>query len=393
LRSPIKRQLTKRSVQRKSGVQKPGMPTPSAPQRAEAQPMRAGFAHPASRRLAAPPVYRPNNALPRAGSVQLHPGLRSSAPPVYRPNNALPHAGAAQLLGRAQPSAPPVYRPNSGSAKAPLTAKRPTAAQPSQARVPNTPMTYRPASSNPVVPPAARPPVSTLPYRTIQRMEGYACSMCGEHTASQVGGTCWNCQQQAECKCNCGCKQPLYGAKEKCWDCQAGVHREVEELQVTEEKEGAKPKIVEKTSVKPKLKLEATLYYCQFGNQKFKLVTPLEGLKNTQVRHTTNRHAEQEAYATGNFGKEYGWLLFVQNEWPCPECQAFFRGLSNKYSIVFLIVPPTGGYGRDGYLVETAEGVRRPPTEQESGTVTFLRGQMAAQLGHEPPQGCPPRPK
>lgn len=78
-------------------------------------------------RTAAPPVFRPNNALPQAGSVQLrrHPASiapasslskplstasRPAAPPVYRPNGATQQAGESLIQQRPQNSPLPPIR-------------------------------------------------------------------------------------------------------------------------------------------------------------------------------------------------------------------------------------------------------------------------------------------
>jgi len=69
----------------------------------------AGTAQP--KQSSAPPVYRPQpgNRLAEPPAVQPRTALRSAAPPVYRPNQS---AGAAQPKQR---SAPPIYRPNAGN--------------------------------------------------------------------------------------------------------------------------------------------------------------------------------------------------------------------------------------------------------------------------------------
>lgn len=84
---------------------------------AQRAPLRP-FAPPAVQ-MKAPPVYRPNNGLPRAGTAQLAPRAQSGAPPVYRPDRSLPtpplvanRSAAAQLSSIVRPAPPPVYRPS-----------------------------------------------------------------------------------------------------------------------------------------------------------------------------------------------------------------------------------------------------------------------------------------
>lgn len=110
------------------------------------------------------------------------------------------------------------------------------------------------------------------------------------------------------------------------------------------------------------------------------------------MRPTTNRHAEQTAWATATFSFHTNWVLFVQNEWPCTVCRDHFRNVSRQgYSVVFLIVPPTGQYGNE-YTVQTPQGSRHPSIDEEA-TLVFINGQLTVQLGHVRPNGCPALPK
>ncbi len=46
--------------------------------------------------------------------------VRGTAPPAYRPNNVLPRVGTVQMVSRSKPGAPPVYHPNTSSPQPPL---------------------------------------------------------------------------------------------------------------------------------------------------------------------------------------------------------------------------------------------------------------------------------
>jgi hypothetical protein len=94
------------------------------------QPIRPGVVQLVAGRPAPPPVYRPENSIPRVLAAPWgNPTLRG-APSVYQPNRTAPQLSAGELLVAqcfpvTLPAPPPVYRPNRALLSTPGPAQQP----------------------------------------------------------------------------------------------------------------------------------------------------------------------------------------------------------------------------------------------------------------------------